>query len=269
MEVYCDHVAISAERARCLFLHSNLKGPEPSSRIRTCDVDEYAVYKYFSKLGYRLRRKTERVPLLGKNPDDELPVQEEEMKTKTGNETEEMDLEFESEETGTGVPNKDTDRILTFDDNEDLTFQLEGNPKFLESRLGLKRKATEPLSSVAEGNESDSSSSSVKSMRDATVVEDDSDCEFLEIVGSEGKAGVEIGDCPMSSFEEEEENMEAEPVAGPSYTVVEADSDSDLEIVDEVIHSHCGVGIEEIGYDGDAENINDSNGMCCISYVLS
>jgi hypothetical protein len=239
-------------------------------------VDEYTVYKYFSKMGYRVRRKTERLPKPAyERSEEEEELIEEDLKASSEREdVTEMDLDPE-----TADLQKEVEEIVNFDNREDLAYQLNLNLgqgvtiRSKEEQRRLKRKASEPLARVSEGNESDDGSgSSVVSMRD-TIVENDSDCEFVEAVENEGRVGVSIGDCSMSSGDElelEDTMEEEEPVAGPSsafrsghqssYFVDEADSDSDLEIVDEVYHSHHGVGIEEIGYDADTETLNESGG---------
>jgi hypothetical protein len=230
-------MSLSIERARSLFLHSKSHPFLESnpSKIKTCSVDEYIVYKHLSELGYRVLRRDIHLniaqqPSFSPLVDDPVNLIVEDAEMIVCDEGCEMDLDVDA----TNQLHLDpTSRLL--DKCSPANSSSSGVGGSLTQK-GIKRKFGELSSDHTQG----STTSSAKDMSDDDDNEDaDGEFEFIPT--------------PTSSYME---NTFSQASFMSSYTVVEADSD--VEITDDPLPSgscSSGVIIEEIGYgyDGDIE----------------
>lgn len=229
---------MSIERGRLLLL-----GSGGGTR---CTVDDYIVYKHFMKLGYRLRRRPEY-----QFNTANASLEQRKAKAAAGfSSTSGADIEnedFAMDEGGDRQPLTATRREEGSESLEDIQMLPS-----ISSFRGTKRRAdAEPNVEGDRGFKGSDSDSSIQSMEAAAIVDDDSDCEFIETVEKDSKWDVFVRVCDEMSIAEVSMDEGSIPDSSPSepspQPYVVAESDSDVEFVDEVLFSH--VTIEEITYE--------------------
>jgi len=243
LQVHLGSISLSVERARCLLLHSKLHPKAKSSKIKSCSVDEYIVYKHLSKLGYRLRRRDqhdikleclrdpvspEPIPpvVLSMDKDTEMQVD--------GSDEGMMDLE-EEPTVDARLPYDFVPTDATPPSFSSPSSGLGNSTSDYLSKRGVKRKFGEFSCSQTAG--STTPTSSAKDISD----DEDADVEF--------DFAPAVGDVYMDSVFGSQSHQ---PLEG--YMVTEADSD--IEIVEEATNSSS-VQIEEIRYDYDGDIEDD------------
>jgi len=210
LEVLTEGVPLSVERGRLLFLQS--------SQIPSCSAADYAVYKHFSKLGYRVQRRI---------PDylSSYPI-----------------VQQQDPETGENQMEEDKDS------NEKSSSSME-----LGSTRGTKRRASEDCPGEEADVSDSNSSSSVESMEGASAIIEDSDCEFLEEV-EKNPSGGDSADVLFGEVSMDDVELPMPPDVSPPQPYIVQESDSDVEFVDEV--SYWDVLIEELSTDTDYSSVH-------------